>query len=189
MVLKHHDNQGREAADLPLVEWACRSLLYQAQEQLHQFLRNFPNRPLAAVLRLLIFPRGLTYSQPSDRLGRDIVDLIMNPTAARERLTQHIYKTQAPNNPLGLLQEALILSTAAESLEKRIRVDGIKTGRVTALDLPGQISKAVSLGILNEAEGAALRDYDAKVSNLLDVDDFAPHELCAGGGAGAHPGS
>src|SRR6266481_1203294 len=189
MVLKHHDNQGREAADLPLVEWACRSLLYQAQEQLHQFLRNFPNRPLAAVLRLLIFPRGLTYSQPSDRLGRDIVDLIMNPTAARERLTQHIYKTRAPNNPLGLLQEALILSTAAESLEKRIRVDGIKSGRVTALDLPGQISEAVSLGILNEAEGAALRDYDAKVSNLLHVDDFAPHELCAGGGAGANPGS
>src|SRR6202166_3865585 len=46
MVLKHHENQGREAADLPLVEWACRSLLYQAQEQLHLFLRNFPNRPL-----------------------------------------------------------------------------------------------------------------------------------------------
>jgi acyl-CoA dehydrogenase len=74
----------------------------------------------------------------------------------------------------------LILSAAAESLEKRIRVDGVKTGRVTALDLPGQISEAVSLGILNEAEGAALRDYDAKVSNLLHVDDFAPHELCAG---------
>ncbi len=56
MVLKHHENQGREAADLPLVEWACRSLLYQAQEQLHLFLRNFPNRPLAAFMRLLHFP-------------------------------------------------------------------------------------------------------------------------------------
>src|ERR1700728_3531413 len=30
MVLKHHENQGREAADLPLVELACRRLLYQA---------------------------------------------------------------------------------------------------------------------------------------------------------------
>jgi acyl-CoA dehydrogenase len=188
MVLKHHDNQGREAADLPLVEWACRSLLYQAQEQLHLFLRNFPNRPLAAFMRLLIFPRGLTYSPPSDRLGSDIVELIMNPTAARERLTQHIYKTQVPNNPLGLLQEALILSAPAESLEKRIRVDGIKTGRVTALDLPGQISQALNLGILSEDEAAVLRDYDAKVSNLLDVDDFAPHEL-RGGGAGASPDS
>jgi hypothetical protein len=42
---------------------------------------------------------------------------------------------------------------------------------------------------LNEAEGAALRESEAKVSNLLHVDDFAPHELCAGGGASARPGS
>jgi acyl-CoA dehydrogenase len=184
MVLKHHDNQGREAADLPLVEWACRSLLYQAQEQLHLFLRNFPNRPLAAIMRLLIFPRGLTYFPPSDRLGRDIVELIMNPTAARERLTQHIYKTQQAHNPLGLLQEALILSTMAESLEKRIRVEGVKTGRVTALDIAGQITQALHLGILTEAEAAVLRDYEAKVSNLIDVDDFAPDELAADLGPG-----
>ena len=154
MVLKHHENQGREDADLPLVEWACRSLLYQAQEQLHLFLRNFPNRPLAAVMRLLIFPRGLTYFPPSDRLGRDIAELVMNPTAARERLSRHIYKTPNTNNPVGLLQEALILSTMAESLEKRIRVDGVKAGRVTALDLPGQIEQAVQAGILSEAEAA-----------------------------------
>ena len=44
MVLKHHENQGRPAEDLPIVEWACRNLLYHAQEQLHGFLRNFPNR-------------------------------------------------------------------------------------------------------------------------------------------------
>src|SRR6202161_381773 len=83
MVLKHHENQGRQADDLPLIEWACRSLLYQAQEQLHSFLRNFPNRPLAAFMRLCIFPRALNYFPASGRLGRDIADLIMNPTAAR----------------------------------------------------------------------------------------------------------
>ena len=185
MVLKHHENQGRPPEDLPLVEWACRSLLYQAQEQLHLFLRNFPNRPLAAFMRLLIFPRGLTYFPPSDRLGRDIADLIMQPTAARERLSRHIYKTRESSNPLGMLQEALLLATMAESLEKRIRVDGVKTGRITALDLPGRISQALQAGILNESEAAALRDYDAKVSKLLDVDDFAPHELSAGSGPAA----
>jgi acyl-CoA dehydrogenase len=177
MVLKHHENEGRQAADLPLVEWACRSLLYQAQEQLNLFLRNFPNRPLAAFMRLFIFPRGLTYFAPSDRLGREIVDLIMNPTDTRERLSAYIYKAREPNNPLGLLQEALVLSGAAEALEKRIRVDGVKTGRVTALDLPGQIAQALQFGILSEAEAAVLRDYDAKVLALINVDDFAPHEL------------
>ncbi len=90
----------------------------------------------------------------------------------------------------------MVLSTLAESLEKRIRVDGVKAGRVTALDLPGQISQAVNLGILSKAEAAVLRDYDAKVSNLINVDDFAPHELRGGGGGlgmasglGANPDS
>jgi len=177
MVLKHHDNQGRAAEDLPLVEWACRSLLYQAQEQLHLFLRNFPNRPLAALMRLIIFPRGLTYSAPSDAQGRAVADLITSPSAARERLTAHAYKTLEPGNALGLLQEALQLAEAAEALEKRVRVDGVKPGRITALDFPGQIEEALQLGILSDAEAALLRDYDAKVLNIINVDDFAPHEL------------
>jgi acyl-CoA dehydrogenase len=177
MVLKHHQNQGSPQADLPLVEWACRSLLYQAQEQLHLFLRNFPNRPIAAFMRVLIFPRGLTYFAPSDRLGRNIVDLIMNPCEARERLSDQIYKTVDAANPLGLLQQALELAPIAEALEKRIRVEGVKTGRVTALDLPGQIQQALAAGIITGAESALLQDYDAKVMHLIHVDDFAPNEL------------
>jgi acyl-CoA dehydrogenase len=183
MVLKHHENQGRQQDDLPLIEWACRSLLYQAQEQLHLFLRNFPNRPLALFMRLCIFPRGLSYSPPSDRLGHAIGDLVMNPTATRDRLSTYIYKTAAADNPLGKLQAALILSAAAEPLEKRIRVDGVKTGRVTALDLPGQITQALSLGIITETEAALLRDYDLKVQDIINVDDFASHELGVGAGA------
>jgi acyl-CoA dehydrogenase len=183
MVLKHHENQGREAADLPLVEWACRSLLYQAQEQLHLFLRNFPNRPLALFMRMFIFPRGLAYSPPSDQLGHAIGELLMNPTATRERLCRYIYKTQESRNPLGQLQEALIMSTMAEPLEKRIRVEGVKTGRVTALDLPGQILEAQALGIISEAEAGVLRTYDEKVLEIINVDDFAPHELGVGADA------
>ncbi|HEY0748719.1 MAG TPA: acyl-CoA dehydrogenase [Steroidobacteraceae bacterium] len=180
MVLKHHQNQGREPDDLPLVEWACRSLLYQAQEQLHLFLRNFPNRPLALFMRLFIFPRGLAYSPPSDRLGHAVGELIMNPTASRERLSTYIYKTQDAHNPLGKLQEALILATTAEPLEKRIRIEGVKTGRVTALDLPGQILQACIAGIISEAEAEVLQNYDAKVMDIINVDDFEPHELGLG---------
>ena len=54
-VLKHFENQGRRATDLPLVEWSVRTLMYQAQEALHAFLRNFPNRILATILRIFIF--------------------------------------------------------------------------------------------------------------------------------------
>ena len=177
MVLKHYENQGRPPEDLPIVEWACRNLLYKAQEQLHGFLRNFPNRLLAGAMRVLIFPRGLTYSAPGDRLGRTIADLVLAPTQSRDRLCENVYRTVEPGNPLGLLQEALLLTQAAEPIEKRIRVEGVKTGRVTALDLPGQIAQATACGIISETEAALLRDYDRKVMEIVHVDDFAADEL------------
>ncbi len=179
MVLKHYDNQGRPEADLPLVEWACRNLLYKAQEQLHAFLRNYPNRALALFMRFFIFPRGLTYSAPSDRLGAAVVEPLMHASDSRSRLGQGIYRTVEPTNPLGLLQEALVLADAAEPLEKRIRVEGVKTGRITALDLPNQIQQALAIGLLTDTEAAMLRDYDRKVMALINVDDFESRELAA----------
>jgi acyl-CoA dehydrogenase len=181
MVLKHHENQGRLTEDLPLVEWSCRTLLYRAQEQLHGFLRNFPNRFLAGLMTFFIFPRGRVYSAPSDSLGRKVARLVSSSSESRERLCEHIYWTLEPGNPLGLLQEALILAESVEQLEKRIRVDGVKTGRVTALDLPGQIQQALALGIISEREAADLNDYDRKVMELISVDDFAPRDIAMGG--------
>jgi hypothetical protein len=61
----------------------------------------------------------------------------------------------------------------------------VKTGKVTALDLPGQITQAVAEGIITETEAAFLRDYDRKVMDLINVDDFAQHEL----GVAAQPKS
>ena len=180
MVLKHHENQGRPAEDLPIVEWACRNLLYKAQEQLHDFLRNFPNRFLAGIMRIAIFPGGRAYSAPSDRLGRKLADAILTVSGVRDRLCKFVYRTHEPGNPLGLLDEALILSQTAEPVEKRIRVEGVKTGKVTALDPPGQIAQALAAGIISETEAAMLRDYDRKVMEIISVDDFDSREMAAG---------
>jgi acyl-CoA dehydrogenase len=180
MVLKHYENQGRPEADLPLVEWCCRTLLYRAQEQLHGFLRNFPNRWVAGFMRVVIFPRGRTYFAPSDRLGRQIVEPLMTPSPTRDRLAHGIYRTVEPGNAFGLLQEALELAVVAEPLEKRIRVEGVKTGRVTALELPGQIEQALACGLLDGREAATLREYDRKVMEIVHVDDFGEGELGAG---------
>src|SRR3984957_4825489 len=180
MVLKHYANEGQPPADLPIVEWACRNLLYSAQERLHDFLRNFPNRLLAGLMRLCIFPRGLTYFAPSDRLSRYVADLVTAPTPTRARLGAYAYTALNDSTPLGLLQQVLELAEGAEVLEKRIREEGVKTGRVSALDLPGRISQALAAGLLTAAEGASLADFDRKVMQIVRVDDFAPHELVPG---------
>ena len=175
-VLKHFENQGRRAADLPLVEWSVRTLMYQAQEQLHSFLRNFPNRPVAFLMRCFIFPRGRTYSAPSDELGRAVVDLITTTGESRDRLSAQAYTALEPGNPLGLLEEALALSEEVAPLEARLR-QARKEGLLDSEYLGHQIEEAERTEVISADEAARLRDFHEKVMNLLGVDDFDPAEL------------
>jgi acyl-CoA dehydrogenase len=184
MVLKHHENRDSPPEELPAVEWACRELLYQAQEQLHSVLRNLPNRPIAWFARLMIFPRGLTYFAPADRLGRQVADLVLNNTATRAYFSRLLYSGDAPTNVLAALQNVLEMASMAENIEKKLRVEGRKTGRVSALNLPEQIEQARALGVLSEHEAQFLAEYDRKVMDIVNVDDFASHEL---GVASAEP--
>jgi acyl-CoA dehydrogenase len=176
MVLKHYQDQGSPPEDLPLVEWACRNLLYKTQEQLHGLMRNFPNRWVAALLRIAIFPRGRTYSAPSDELGQTIVELLINPTPTRERLSAEAYKTAEPGNPLGLLQQALVLAEEVKPIERRV-FDARRAGEIRHDDTPGQIDEAEAKGIVTAAEAETLRAFDRKVLELTGVDDFAVSEL------------
>jgi len=175
-VLKHFENQGRRATDLPLVEWSVRTLMYQAQESLHAFLRNFPNRWVAGLLRLFIFPRGRTYSAPADEIGAKIVELMTTSGEARERLSQFAYTTLEPGSPLGLLQEALELAEQNAPLERRLR-QARKEGLIRSDDLGQQIEEAEKAQVISKAEARTLAAYHDKVLALLAVDDFAPDEL------------
>jgi acyl-CoA dehydrogenase len=183
MVLKHYQDQGAPTDDLPLVEWSCRTLLYKTQEQLHGLMRNFPNRWVAALLRIAIFPRGRTYSAPADELGQRIVELLINPTETRERLAAGAYKTREPGNPLGQLQQALELAEAVKPVERRV-FDARRSGEIKRDDTPGQIDEAEAKGIITAAEAESVRAFDRKVLELTGVDDFAVADLVRRPGAG-----
>ena len=175
-VLKHFENQGRRATDLPFVEWSVRTLMYEAQESLHEFLLNFPNRAVSWLLRFFIFPRGRTYKNPSDEIGSRVVELVTTPGDSRERLSEFAYTTLEPGNPLGKLQEALELAGEHAPLEKRLR-QARKEGLIDSDYLGLQIDEAEKAQVISKAEANGLRDYHEKVSALLDVDDFAQNEM------------
>ncbi len=175
-VLKHFENQGRRATDLPLVEWSVRTLMYQAQTSLHEFLLNIPNRWVSWFLRCFIFPRGRTYKNPSDELSARVVEIVTTPGEARERLSQFAYTTLEPGNPLGQLQEALELTKENVPLERRLR-QARKEGLIVSDYLGLQIDEAAKAQVVSKAEANRLRTYYEKVAALLDVDDFAPDEF------------
>jgi acyl-CoA dehydrogenase len=150
--------------------------MYQAQEQLHSFLRNFPNRPVAIFLRCFIFPRGRTYSSPSDELGQKIVDLITRSGDARERLSQQAYTTIEAGNPIGLLQEALVLSERLAPLEQRLR-QARKEDLIESEYLGHQIAEAERSEIIGHDEASQLRAYHEKLLVLMAVDDFPAEQI------------
>ncbi len=179
MVLKHYENQGRPEADLPLVEWSCYTLLYKAQEQLHGFLRNFPNRWASLALRLCIFPRGRMYSAPADELGQQIVALVTRPTETRQRLCAGIHAPDEPGCPLGRLQAALEMAEALIPIEARVR-EATKAGLVKPAGPREMAVEALAKGVISEAEQQQLLDFDDAVMDLIGVDDFAAGHLAAG---------
>jgi acyl-CoA dehydrogenase len=128
------------------------------------------------MLRIFIFPRGRTYSAPSDTLVGKVVELITTPGEARERLSQQAYTTVEPGNPVGLLEEALQLSIELAPLERRLR-QARKEGLIHAEDLGRQIGEAAEAEVISKKEAAELQAYHDKVTALLAVDDFAPEEM------------
>src|SRR5262245_30106143 len=90
-VLKRWQDEGRQQADLPLVAWSMEQGFATIERRFDEIFANFPNRPVAWLLRFLVLPLGLTRRGPSDRLTRACAEILLNPSATRERLTVDIF--------------------------------------------------------------------------------------------------
>ena len=78
MVLKHYENQGRHRPTCRSSSGACRTLLYEAQEQLHGFLRNFPTAGSPAACACSS-SRAAAPTSRQRSLGRQIAELVRIP--------------------------------------------------------------------------------------------------------------
>ena len=174
--LKHYENQNYKSDDFPLVEWSVRSMMYEAQEKLHHFLINMPNKALSLFLRFIIFPRGRSYSPPSDTLTKKVANIITTAGDSRNRLSENAYTANENQNPLGFLQEALELSEKSLLIEAKLH-QAKKDGMLTSNYLGHQIEEAKSQGILDSNEIKEIKILHKKVSEILAVDDFHQNEF------------
>jgi acyl-CoA dehydrogenase len=140
-------------------------------------ISNFPNRIVAAVMRRVVFPLGRPYVIPSDKLGHDVAQLLIEPSATRDRLTAGTYLSRAADNPLAEIERALVATIAAEPIEAKLRA-AVKAGRVDAKLPPGEgiealVARAVEAGAITAAESAELAMARELTAKVIRVDDFA----------------
>jgi acyl-CoA dehydrogenase len=118
-MLKRYEDNGRPEADRPLLAWAFHECVWRMQMALDGVIRNFPVRPVAWVMRALVFPFGRREVPPSDRLGRRVAAIITAPGEARDRLLEWVYLTPTPNNTVGRMEALLPQVIAAEPVERK----------------------------------------------------------------------
>ena len=177
--LKRFEDDGRPAEDLPLLHWAMQDALYHIQQAFDGVIQNFPNVLVRGLLSVLVFPLGQRLLPPSDHLGHQIATLLMQPGAARDRLTAGIYIPDDELDAVGALEAALASTLAHEPLLAELE-EARKAGKLKAMEELPRIAEARDKGIINAEQALQLeRDYALR-RKVIMVDDFAAEQLQAG---------
>jgi acyl-CoA dehydrogenase len=178
--IKRFEDDKQPSSDLPLLQWSCDNALRVMQQSLDKFIINFPNRPVAWVIRRIVFPLGKTYSGPKDISGYKAADLLLNPSVARDRLTAGLYLPDTEqyrlSEPVSRLEYALHCVIAAEAAEKTLR-SAVRDGKIAAATREQQIRQALELDIITSEDVNVLTTADAARREAIMVDDFEPREL------------
>jgi acyl-CoA dehydrogenase len=173
--LKHYEDHGRPADDLPFLHWSIEDALNKTQEAFYGLFDNLPNRAAAFVLRHVIFPHGKEFETPRDQLGQQVVRALLEPNGARDRLTAGVYVPRDENEPLAALEAALRAVIAAEAVEAKLRA-AAKAGTVASKFADELAAQALAKGIISQAEAATLERAHALRRKVIMVDDF-PQDL------------
>jgi acyl-CoA dehydrogenase len=178
--VKQFEDRGRPDDELPLLQWACANSFRSISIAFNGFLANFPNRPVAWLLRLMAFPLGMPDFGPGDKLGHRVSAILLAPSAARDRLTDGIYRPLELSEPLGRLDDALAKVIAAEAVEKKVR-DAVKGKQLPAGGDEETVKAALQAGIITTLEADIVYSANAARREVIRVDDFPPDYWRKGG--------
>ncbi len=130
-----------------------------------EIFANFPNRPVAWLLRFLMLPFGARQRGPSDRLTQACAEILLEPSATRDRLTVDIFPGTGDDG--------------RRAARARVRADGrgAAAARPPAQGARPRHREGARQGLINDAEAAQLHAAAEAVAAAVAVDDFAPEEL------------
>jgi acyl-CoA dehydrogenase len=164
-VLKRWHDEGRQEADLPLVEWCMATGFRTIERRFADILANLPNRVVAIMLKFMIQPLGALARGPSDKVVHACAQLVLEPSVARDRLTPGLSHVD-DDRGVARLEKAFLLVTAAEDVFKRMRA-----ARLHDADA------AIKQGVITQVEAEQYKAAHEAVLRVIEVDDFAPEAL------------
>jgi acyl-CoA dehydrogenase len=163
--LKRWQDEGRQREDFALLEWCMASGFKTIENRLAEILANLPNRFVAAILKIVVQPFGARVVGPSDRVVHDCAQIVLEPSAARDRLTPDLSHVE-DDGGRARLEKAFLLVTAAEDARKKMRSAHLHDW-----------SEALKRNVITQGEADQLAAAHEAVAKVVAVDDFGPEAL------------
>ena len=145
--LKRYEDEGRQQADQPLLDWAIWDAMFRAQNAFDGVLSNYPERPGLDAAALDDLPAG-----PSLRRAvrparpRGARSSLIAPSATRDRLTAGMYVGSADRDDvLAVIDAAMDATIRAEPIDARIRA-AQKAGTLAGRTPSDLVQAAVAAG-------------------------------------------
>jgi acyl-CoA dehydrogenase len=168
-MLKRFEDDGRPAADLPLLEWGMEDSLFRIQQALLGVIRNFPLPLFGWIVKLIVFPLGLRYSPPSDKNVKAVAQLLLQESEARDRLTDGVFISDR-DDATGRVNKAFHLVLEAEPAEVAIK-NALKVS-VNFENYESLVKRATESGVITEEQATMVRLAQQASACVIAVDDF-----------------
>jgi len=176
MVIKHYENDGCPEEDFPIVQWALEYLIHDYQKAFSGIVQNYPNRLLAGLLKVVVFPLGMHFNPPSDELEKKMVAVITQNNATRDRLSAGLYLEDGDNNPLAHVNAVFLESLGLEPIYDKIH-QALKDKVLPKLQGLELVKAAHEAGVISDTEANQLKSFDEHLMSVIHVDDFEQDEL------------
>ncbi|MEM9013132.1 MAG: acyl-CoA dehydrogenase [Pseudomonadota bacterium] len=161
--LKRWRDEGKQRADLPILEYAAARAFAAIRTQIDEVLENLPSPLMRGIGRLVTRSGGRTQG-PGDGLIAECADLIYAPSETRNRIIGRLHPG-LNGDGMATLNAAFAAVATLEPLMKKLR-DGGHTPE-----------SGLAAGIISDADLQQIAEMQELVAKVIAVDEFSPEEL------------
>ncbi len=120
-------NLNKSVKDLDLlVDYSMQHICHSIQKSFISISNNFPIKPLGTILKINTFPLGETYSLPSNKLTKQVSNLITYNTEVRKLLTSDIFISSNPEDQINRLNKAMEMVIESDKLLSNAKLNNTK---------------------------------------------------------------
>src|SRR5256714_6429012 len=163
--LKRWQDEGRQVADFAALEWCMASGFRTIENRFAEIFANLPSRFVAGFLKLVVQPFGARVLGPSDRVVHQCAQFVLEPSAARDRLTSNLSHLD-DHGGVARLEKAFLLVAGAEDIAKKMHAARLHDWK-----------EAVTKGVITQSEGEKLASAHEAVAKVIEGDEFVPEAL------------